>query len=409
MIQAMWTGNTGLNANQYWLSVISDNIANVNTIGYKYERASFEDIITNSLTTFNNNVPKNMEVGGGAIIASTQKIFTQGNFSQTNVPTDLALEGQGFFMVADNNGTIYYTRNGQFRLNANGDLVNTLGLKIQGWTLDDNGNMIGALGSINIPYSQPPKTTTQISIEPPSNLDSRSNTITSAFNPADSTTFNYVNTINVYDSLGNPHIVSFYFQKSAANTWNVYAYADNNLTSQVGTTTLNFDTNGNLTSGSPLTLNIPVTTGATSPLSISVDFSKLKQVASDFLFSSNQDGNSKGDLLSISIAEDGVIKGTYSNGTAKNIARLAVAVFKDTEMLVREGEFLYIPNQQTFTPIVTPGGILNKIRSGMLEMSNVDISREFINLIVAQRAYQANARVITTSDQVLQEAMNIKR
>jgi len=532
MIQAMWTGNTGLNADQYWLSVISDNIANVNTIGYKYERASFEDMITSSLTTFSNNVPKNMEIGGGAIVANTQKIFTQGNFSQTNVPTDLALEGQGFFMVADNNGTIYYTRNGQFRLNANGDLVNTLGLKLQGWTLDDNGNMVGAIGSINIPYSQPPKTTTKISIDPPSNLDSRSNIITATFNPADSTTFNYVNTMTVYDSLGNPHKAQFYFIRTGGNQWRVFGllddepiqftvpgdtntydalllefngtgqissikgYGKNNdnngsatesgdtgeyslgtsnpvlpgsvLISQYNGTTVNWIDDGagniidlnnnnqivgsiNYTTGKitinqsagtsssetiqvayktydttistntippnqvsilPISANNPNSTGlntGANPIQFSLNLQNLRQVASDFLFTGNQDGNSKGDLLSVFISEDGVIKGSYSNGTTKNIARLATAVFKDTEMLVRKGTFLYLPNQQTPTPIVAPGGVLNKIRSGMLEMSNVDISREFINLIVAQRAYQANARVITTSDQVLQEAMNIKR
>ncbi|GAB6072302.1 hypothetical protein JCM14244_06790 [Venenivibrio stagnispumantis] len=619
MIQAMWTGNTGLNADQYWLSVISDNIANVNTIGYKYERASFEDMITSSLTTFSNNVPKNMEIGGGAIVANTQKIFTQGNFSQTNVPTDLALEGQGFFMVADNNGTIYYTRNGQFRLNADGDLVNTLGLKLQGWTLDDNGNMVGAIGSINIPYSQPPKTTTKISVDSPSNLDSRSNIITATFNPADSTTFNYVNTMTVYDSLGNPHKAQFYFVRTGGNQWRVFGLLDDepiqftvpgdtntydalllefNGTGQISSikgygkdmncldnchgTTLNEDSgdageyqlpyypvipgsvlisnyngttvnwiddgNGNIIdlitnnsigtidyntgkitinqsagtssseniqvayrtkvyesgdTGEYTLVNTPILPGSVSisqyngttvnwiddgagniidlknnnqivgsinyttgkitinqsagtssseniqvaykiyfttistntiqpdqisilpisannpnsvglntganPIQFSLNLQNLRQLASDFLFTGNQDGYSKGDLLSVFISEDGVIKGSYSNGTTKNIARLATAVFKDTEMLVRKGTFLYLPNQQTPTPIVAPGGVLNKIRSGMLEMSNVDISREFINLIVAQRAYQANARVITTSDQVLQEAMNIKR
>ena len=413
MLQSFYTAITGLNGNQQWLNVISDNIANVNTIGFKSERVTFEDLVAHSLTTFANNTPKNTEIGGGSFVALTTKDFSQGSFMNTNSPTDLALDGEGFFMVKDNQGTVYYTRAGQFRLNADGDLVNVDGMKLQGWTLDDKGNIIGALDKINVPYAINPTITTKISLVEPTNLDSRSNVISATFDPTNSTTFNYVNSMTIYDSLGNPHTLSFYFQKtnesSTGSTWKVYAYKDNDLTTQVGSSTLNFDTNGNLTSGSPFTLSLTLSNGATSPQVISVDVSKIKQVASDFIFYANQDGFAKGDLIGVAVAEDGIVKGMYSNGNVKNIARLAVATFKDKEMLVRKGNNLYLPNTQTFTPIITPGGILSKVRSGFLELSNVDISREFINLITAQRAYQANARVITTDDQILQEAMNIKR
>jgi flagellar hook protein FlgE len=413
MLQSFYTAITGLNGNQQWLNVISDNIANVNTIGFKSERVTFEDLVAHSLTTFANNTPKNTEIGGGSFIALTTKDFSQGSFMNTNSPTDLALDGEGFFMVKDNQGTVYYTRAGQFRLDANGDLVNVDGMKLQGWTLDNNGNIIGALDKINVPYAIPPTITTKINLVEPTNLDSRSNVISKPFDPTDSTTFNYANSMTVYDSLGNPHTLSFYFQKtnesSTGSTWNVYAYQDNNLTSQVGSSTLNFDTNGNLTSGSPIQLSLTLSNGATSPQSITVDVSKIKQVASDFIFYANQDGFAKGDLTGVAVTEDGIVKGMYSNGNVKNIGRLAVATFKDKEMLVRKGNNLYLPNTQTFTPIITPRGILSKVRSGFLELSNVDISREFINLITAQRAYQANARIITTDDQILQEAMNIKR
>ncbi|WP_457624644.1 flagellar hook-basal body complex protein, partial [Persephonella sp.] len=136
---------------------------------------------------------------------------------------------------------------------------------------------------------------------------------------------------------------------------------------------------------------------------------EIRQVASDFIFYAQQDGYAKGDLLSVAVSEDGIVKGVYSNGQVKDIARIAIATFKDKEILVRKGNNLYLPNSQTYTPIIVPGGVISKVRSGFLELSNVDISREFINLITAQRAYQANARTITTSDQVLQETMNIKR
>ncbi len=413
MLPSFYTALTGLNGNQQWLNVISDNIANVNTIGFKSERLTFEDLIAHSLTTFANNTPKNIEIGGGSFVALTTKDFSQGSFMNTNSPTDLALDGEGFFMVRDNQGTVYYTRAGQFRLDANGDIVNVDGMKLQGWKLDSNGNIAGAIDKINVPYAINPTITTKVLLEEPTNLDSRSSVISATFNPTDSTTFNYVNSMAIYDSLGNPHTLSLYFQKTGASTtgstWNVYAYLNNNLTTQVGSTTLNFDTNGNLTSGSPMALSITLTNGAISPQSITVDFTKVKQVASDFIFYAQQDGFAKGDLLGVAVTEDGVAKGMYSNGKVMDIARLAVATFKDKEMLVRKGNNLYLPNTQTFTPLITPGGILSKVRSGFLELSNVDISKEFINLITAQRSYQANARVITTDDQILQEAMNIKR
>lgn len=416
MIQSFYTGNSGLNANKDWLSVISDNIANVNTVGYKGERANFEDLVSSSLSTFSNGAPKNQEIGGGAFMGSTVKDFSQGTFMNTNTPTDLALDGEGFFMVDDDLGGRYYTRNGQFRTNAEGDLINLNGQMLQGWNLDDNGNIAGALSKINIPNAISPKTTSTISFEDPTNLDSTSPTITypttsgaGAFDPNDSTTFNYVNSLNVFDSLGNRHELSYYFEKTGANTWDVHVYADGDTTTQVGTTTLTFDSSGTLTGGSPANISVALTNGAATPLTISAEFTNMKQLASGFIFYSQQDGNAKGDLFQVSISEDGIVKGSYTNGKVKDIARIGIATFKDKEMLVRKGSSLYVPNQQVFTPIITPGGVISKVRSGMLEMSNVDISKEFIGLITAQRAYQANARTITTADQVLQETMNIKR
>ncbi len=416
MIQSFYTGDSGLNANKYWLSVISDNIANVNTVGFKGERATFEDLVSSSLTTFSNGSPKNVEIGGGAFMGSTVKDFQQGTFMNTSTPTDLALDGEGFFMVDNDSGVRYYTRNGQFRTDANGDLINLNGLKVQGWTLDDNGNIAGALGKITVPSALDPQATTTISFEDPTNLNSTSPVVTypttsgaAAFDPNDSTTFNYVNSMNIYDSLGNRHQLSYYFEKNGANSWNVHVYADDDLATQVGNTTLTFDSDGNLTGGSPMNISVTLANGATTPMTISTELDNIKQLASDFIFYSQQDGNAKGDLLDVTVSEDGTVKGSYTNGKVKDIARIGVATFKDKEMLVRQGSSLYVPNQQVFTPVITPGGVITKVRSGMLEMSNVDISNEFINLITAQRAYQANARTITTSDEVLQETMNIKR
>ncbi|WP_200763817.1 flagellar hook protein FlgE [Nitrosophilus alvini] len=433
MIQSFYTGNSGLNANKTWLSVISDNIANVNTIGFKGERANFEDLISSSLTTYSNSgVPKNIEIGGGSFVNSTTKDFSQGTFQTTNAPTDLALDGEGFFMLKNEAAELmYYSRNGQFRVDANGDLINQNGLKVQGWALDENGNLDGNMGSLNIPNSMDPKTTGEISFENPTNIDSTATVITAAFDAADSTTYNYVNSMTIYDSLGNPHTLSYYFvhTDAATNQWDVHVLLDNDTT-QDFTISLEFDSQGRITSvsdgtntatytydaqgnqtktGNDPRTSFTLSNGATTPLETNIAFDHMRQLASDFIFYAQQDGNSKGDLMSIAVSEDGVIRATYTNGKVRDLARLAVATFKDKEMLIRKGDSVYLPNQQTFTPIIVPGGVISKIRSGMLEMSNVDISQEFINLITAQRAYQANAKTITTSDQILQTTMDIKR
>ncbi len=408
MIQSFYTGNTGLTSNKQWLSVISDNIANVNTTGFKQERVNFQDLISSSLTTYAaSGTPKNKEIGGGSFVGSTVKDFGQGSFKNTNDPLNLALDGEGFFMVKNPSAKLtYYTRDGSFRIDANGDVVTQSGYKLQGWKLDDNGNMAGAMDNVSIPSSLPPKTTSKVIFEEPTNLNSSAQQPSTPFDRNDSSSYNYVNTMPAYDSLGNEHVLYFYFVKSGANQWDVHAFLDDGTTDQ--STSLTFDSDGNITGSATQNLSYTLTNGANN-LTIKVSYEKMKQVASDFIFYSQQDGYGKGDLMSVSVSEDGVIKGSYTNGQVKDIARLAVATFKDKEILVRKGDNLYLPNQNTFTPIIVPGGVINKVRSGMLEMSNVDISQEFINLMTAQRAYQANAKTITTSDQILQATMDIKR
>ncbi|ACO03105.1 MAG TPA: flagellar hook protein FlgE [Persephonella sp.] len=540
MIQSFYTGNAGLNANKNWLSVISDNIANVNTIGFKAERVNFEDLISSSLTTFANNSPKNMEIGGGSFVGSTTKDFSQGALMNTNTPTDLALDGEGFFMVRDAQDVTYYTRAGQFRTDANGDLINLNGMKLLGWQLDDAGNIAGAIGAINIPNDMPPHVTTKLALKEPTNLDAGSELVTGVFDTSDARTYSYVNAITVYDSLGVPHEAQLYFVHTGPNQWRVFGLMDDepiqfnvpgdantydalvvefNGVGQInrvfgygintdqtitgagtetesgdlgqftlnntpvlpgsvvitqytdGATTYNVnwidDGHGNiidlnndnrvvgsisyddgtvfinqfagngatetLTAGSYKTYDTTVSTNTIPPDSISIvpipvnnpnsatlntggnpiqftlDIQNMKQVESEFIFYAEQDGYAKGDLLSVSVSEDGLVRGVYSNGQVKDWARIAIATFNDKEILIRKGNNLFLPNSQTYTPIIVPGGVISKIRGGFLELSNVDISREFINLITAQRAYQANARTITTSDQVLQETMNIKR
>ncbi|SMC09294.1 flagellar hook protein FlgE [Nitratiruptor tergarcus] len=437
MLQSFYTGNTGLGANRDWLSVISDNIANVNTNGYKQEVVNFNDLVSSSLTTFSaGGAPKNREIGGGSFVGSTTKDFSQGAFKNTNQPLSLALDGEGFFIVRSPsaNDLQYYTRDGNFRIDANGDIINQSGYKLQGWKLDENGNMIGDLEDVNIPSSLAPHMTSKVSFEEPTNLDSSVPVISIPFDQNNTSTYNYINTMPAYDSLGNSHTLSYYYRHTdeTARRWEVVVLLDGEVPTgtQNNTLTLEFDDQGRITSASDGTNtatytydaqgnqsksgndpqpSFPLTNGAASPLSLTMSFDNVSEVASDFIFYSQQDGYGKGDLMNISVSEDGVLKGSYTNGQVKDVAKLGVATFKDKEILIRKGDNLYLPNQKTFTPIIVPGGVISKVRSGMLEMSNVDISKEFINLITAQRAYQANAKTITTGDQIIQTTMDIKR
>ena len=539
MLQSFYTGRAGLNANKEWLSVISDNIANVNTVGFKAEIANFQDLITRSMTTFSNNVPKNYEIGGGSFVTSTIKDFSQGALMNTNSPTDLALDGEGFFMVKDKQGVTYYTRAGQFRTDANGYLVNLNGMHLLGWKLDVKGNIAGAIDKIQIPNDMAPHVTEKLAFKSPTNLDASSPIKNVVFDSSDSDTYNYANAVTIYDSLGVPHEALFYFVHTGANTWRVFGLLDDEpIQFQVPGDTniydslqlefngvgeiksvkgLGVNTDQNITtaldenpadSGTFTLTNTPVLPGSlvitnindgtadinvnwiddgkgniidlndnnkiigsisyddgkiiiskfvgdganeqikdrqyktydnsvstnTIPIDkipivpigtnnqhsatlntggleiqFAMNLEEIKQLKSDFIFYAEQDGYAKGDLLSVSVSEDGLVRGVYSNGQVRDWARIAVATFKDKEVLVRKGNNLFLPNSQTFTPIIVPGGVISKIRGGFLEMSNVDISKEFINLISAQRAYQANARTITTSDQILQETVNLKR
>ncbi len=537
MIQSFYIANTGLYSNRKWLAVISDNITNANTIGFKASQINFDDIIASSITSFSNGIPKNLEIGGGSFAASTTKDFSQGSLKNTKSSTDLALDGEGFFMVKGQDDITYYTRAGQFRKDADGFLVNVSGYRLLGWSLDEFGNISGPLNAIKIPNDMEPKVTTKMAFKEPTNLDASSEIITDTFDTGDARTYSYVNSVTIYDSLGIPHQAQFYFTHINSNQWRLFGILDDEpiqftvpgdtntydslliefngvgqvnsikgygvdadqtlagetdttdlgqftlsntpilpgslvitqYTDSTGTHTVNWidDGKGNivdvdndgkiigrisyddgaitidrfagngeneqLTVGSyktydntvstnkippeqvsiaPILTNNPnsltLNTGG-NPIQFTMDFANVKQLNSEFIFYAEQDGFAKGDILSVTVSEDGIVKGMYSNGQVRNIARIAIATFNDKEMLVRKGNSLYIPNSQTYTPIITPGGVISKIRSGFLELSNVDIAEEFINLISAQRAYQASSRAITTSYQVLEETMNLKR
>ncbi len=458
MMRSFFNAVTGMNAYRTWLDVTADNMANVNTIGFKGSRPIFQDVISSVTIGLNTvtNTLKSTTYGAGVLVDSTQKIWTIGNFKQTGVNTDLAIQGRGLFILKDPiSGVNYYTRDGQFRISRDGYMVNPNGLKLQGFKVDDRGRTVGtAPEDIHVITQLPPKATGQIRFLGPTNLNADASVIpvAVAFDPNDPASYNYRYTITIYDSLGTPYQADLFFRKTGTNTWNIYLRVDIDPTNAgyelsgdwIG---VQFDSSGKLVYDgtvvkretspdgkyyyyylNPSYLTIPQATPSGGAFPANTDWriyvgeslqsmtinagdpipnSHITQYSADFLVTADQNGYAKGDLVDVYVlSEDGAVVGVYSNGKSLPLYRVAVAVFSDPEELIKKGANLYT---SISTPtIMTPGGA-EKIRSGMLEMSNVDIAVELINLISAQRAYQANTRVITSSNAVLDDTINLVR
>jgi flagellar hook protein FlgE len=455
MMRSFFNAVTGLNAYRTWMDITSDNLANVNTIGFKGSRPIFQDAISSVTIGLNTvtNTMKSTTYGAGILVDSTQKLWTIGNFKQTGVNTDLAVQGRGLFIIKDPiGGTAYYTRDGQFRLSRDGFMVNSGGLKLQGFKVDEKGKTVGTgLEDIHIVPQLPPKTTSTITFLQPSNLNADAGVPAAAFDPTDPSSYNYKYTVTIYDSLGTPYQADLFFRKTGTNTWDIYLRSDIDPATDgyelSGDWTVSFDPLGKLIYDDatvlreptpdgksylyyldPEALTVPDTTPSGGTFPVRTDWrvyvgetpqtgapdtgepipnSYITQYSADFIITADQNGYAKGDLVDVYVlSEDGAVVGVYSNGKSLPLYRVAIAVFSDPEELIKKGANLYT---SISTPtIMTPGGA-EKVRSGMLEMSNVDIASEFINLISAQRAYQANARTITASNTILDDTINLVR
>jgi len=415
MLKSLFTGVSGLNAMSLAMGTIGNNIANVNTVGFKGSRNVFADLLSSSIGR--------LSIGGGVRMSRVVPNFMQGSIITTGNTTDLAIDGDGFFIVNTGNG-IYYTRNGLFLLDADGYLVTSEGYRLQGWQINQNGTISSTLGDINLSnIMSEAHATSNVSLK--ANLDAEAEIITTPFDWDDPSTYNYSTTLTVYDSLGKAHAISIYFVKTDVNTWDAhYVYVDGTGTiTDAGTQTLTFNSDGSLNDDNDTPINFDFGGGAVSPQAISFNYGTGTSEGGTGLdgstqfaapFSTNflgQDGYPAGDLKSISINEDGIIEGLFSNGQVRNLYQIALANFVSPWNLAKVGDNLYAETGASGQPIIdvpNTGG-RGKIISGALEMSNVDLAAEFTNLILIQRAFQANARVITTSDEMLTELVNIKR
>ncbi|MGZ5241422.1 MAG: flagellar hook protein FlgE [Caldimonas sp.] len=414
-------GLSGLNASSKSLEVIGNNIANANTYGAKGSRVEFADVYANAIGGTAN------AIGIGTTIGAVAQQFTQGNITSTDNPLDVAINGGGFFELKDSSGAISYSRNGQFKVDNSGFIVNNQGGKLMGYPADATGVIIpGTAAALQMPTAGiTPAVTTKIDME--MNLDSRSAvTLPGAGAPidfADPTTYNNATSQTVYDAKGQDVALTYYFQKAGTDTWNVYVAANGVPIATAGgnpaaSTTITFPTNG----GAPtapvgaVTLNIPSVTNAagavTVPIAgVALTLSGATQYGSQFgVTDLAQDGYAAGQLIGVQINADGVIAARYSNGQTKPAGQLELATFRNPQGLQPMGGNGWVRSAASGDPIVgVPGsGNLGVLQAGALEESNVDLTAELVSMITAQRSYQANAQTIKTQDQILQTIVNLR-
>jgi flagellar hook protein FlgE len=412
------SGLTGASQN---LDVIGNNIANASTTGFKESRAQFADMYASMLGGSGSN-----QIGIGTQVTSIAEQFTQGNILTTGNPLDVAVNGGGFFRELTN-GTVNYSRDGQFSLDSNGFIVNSTSSQITGYPATPTGTISNA-PPVPLQLSQAPvspKATANVNVV--LNLNAGATVPpTTPFSAADPNTYNSSTSVTAYDSLGNPQTLSLYFSKSASNNWNVYATDATGTTHTFSTSVapavsvpITFGTNGGLTSN-PLLGNVTLTPVGAAPLTMAISMSPpvgstsaavTTQYGVPFAVSSNsQDGFTTGQLAGYSIAKDGTISGRYTNGQTRAMGQICLANFVNPQGLVSQGGNQFAESSASGAPVVgVPGsGTFGGLQSGALEQSTVDLTKELVNMITAQRVYQANAETVKTQDQVQQTLMNLR-
>lgn len=403
-------GLSGLNAAAKNLDVIGNNVANASTVGFKQSQAKFADVYANSLTGAGGS-----NVGIGTKVAQVSQQFTQGNISNTDNPLDMAIIGDGFFRM-DNNGEVTYQRNGQFQLDRMGFIVNPAGAKLTGYTADTSGVLsTGAPAPLNINTAGlSPQITSEVNAV--LNLDSGEAVPASTpFDISVPTSFNRSTPVSVYDSLGNAQMLQMFYVKTAnQGEWDVYAASDGVQIGAGAVGTLNFDTSGIMTT-TPMPLgpiNVPATsTDATPTFPVTLNFTGTTQFGSVYSVNTlNQDGYTSGRLAGFNIGADGIVLGRYTNERTAVLGQVVLANFANPNGLQPMGNNMWAETVTSGSPLVgTPNsGSLGVLQSLAVEDSNVDLTAELVNMITAQRVYQANAQTIKTQDAVMQTLVNLR-
>ena len=400
------TGLAGLNASSRTLDIIGDNIANANTTGMKSGRVEFGNLVANSLGVGGGGT----QGGIGVAVAAVAQQFTQGNITTTGNSLDVAVNGSGFFLLTQTDGSTAYTRDGSFKLDKDGYIKTNTGANVKGYKTDITGTPISITPeNLKLPTSAPIAANVTKNIVAEFNLDARA-AVAASVTPATPRT-TYGTSMTVYDSQGSTVPVSLYFERAAATTtdnWNVYDMA----TGGASLFTLSFNADGTL--ASPLTsptLTIATPSAVTPSISATLDISKVTQYGAAFAVSNlTQDGYAPGELTGLSINESGVITARYSNGQTQFNGQLALADFRNVQGLQPLGGNAWAATFASGESLEgSPGsGRFGAVRAGALEESNVDLTAELVNMMTAQRAYQANAQTIKTQDQVMSTLVNLR-
>lgn len=438
---ALYSGVSGLNTNSQAMTVIGNNLANTNTLGFKGSRTVFSDLLSSSI----NGSGGVSQVGRGVGMSRVDGIFSQGTFESTESPLDVAIEGEGFFLMAqEGDSTQYFTRAGAFRFNQEGYLVNPEGFRVLGQPFDAEGNLVpGVPSEIRVEnlglVAGEPTTTMAFT----TNLDA-STEVPAGGAPAfvydDPSTYDFSTTTQVFDTLGTPQLITTYYVKTdgpetdptasplPTNTWTVYwtaQQADGTIVEGATPYDLRFTEDGLLAdptsvtvppaaATAPVTMTIAATEldwlNGSEPQDIVITFNTTQFNSESSVISQEQNGFGAGELTDVSINEDGAVIASYANGKQVFVANLSLATFRNPNGLEAVGSNMFIATTTSGVPRTgLPGPELGKIFTNSLEQSNVDMGAEFVRMITVQRGFQANSKIITTVDELLGELINLKR
>ncbi len=394
------TALSGIKAASTDLNIIGNNIANSATTGFKTSRAEFSDVFTS--------------IGQGVKLSTTAQQFTQGNIAFTENPLDLAISGKGFFQL-EGNGETVYSRAGNFKLDSDGNVVNNDGLSIMARQADSNGTITGAVAPLQLSNAYVNANPTA-SLVGGLNFDAREAETDSSWlmiaGVPDTAGYNSSTTTTIYDSLGNDHTLALYFSKldpvTNPNEWSVRTLIDGNLED---TSSIFFNTDGSFNSPALIPVTFNPGGGATAGQAFEIDITDSTQYGSDFAVTSlQQDGFTAGQLLGVDVDDTGIVFARYSNGQSQTVAQVVLANFANVQGLKPIGSSGWIESFSSGSPVISEPGTagLGLIQSNALEESNVDLTAQLVNMIIAQRNFQANAQTIQAEDAVTQTVINLR-
>lgn len=400
---------SGINAASTELETISHNIANNATTGFKRSRAEFADLYASS------GGSSKTQTGQGVAVTNVRQEFTQGSLQTTSRNLDLAVEGLGMFRLEDENGKVEYTRSGNFGLDEEGFIVNSADQHLTGFGVNQDNEIQPVINKLQVNYNDlAPQTTTEVEIA--MNFDTKAEVLP-PFDLTNQETFNYSTSVAIYDSLGASQLANVYFRKDAPNSWTIFSVVDGNEINQTGGDEITFDASGQLTSVNgtatlQYTSNIFTPVSSAEPMQVTFDISQASQYDNEFGISKIvQDGFAAGRLEEFNIDASGVLFGQYSNGKTKKMGQVALTNFSNVGGLKQVGNTSWVETAESGAPATgAPGSAsLGTLNSGSLEGSNVDLTQELVAMIGAQRSFQANAQVISTSDTITQTVINMRR